>query len=60
MVSVLFRLVKVVFILLFRSVIVKVVRKLYFNFEFFCCKKEMEGFEIIDMKVVFCVNFCFI
>ena len=60
MASVLIRPAKVVLISSLRSVTVKAVRKLHSNFEFPRCKKEMEGLEITDMKVVPCVNSRFI
>ena len=60
MASVLLRPAKVVLISPLRSVTVKAVRKLHSNFEFPRCKKEMEGLEITDMKVVPCVNSRFI
>ncbi|XP_058951006.2 uridine diphosphate glucose pyrophosphatase NUDT14 isoform X1 [Pocillopora verrucosa] len=60
MASFLIRSPKVVLILSLRSVTVKAVRKLHSNFEFPRCKKEMEGLEITDMKVVPCINSRFI
>lgn len=60
MASFLIRSPKVVLISSFRSVTVKAVRKLHSNFEFPRCKKEMEGLEITDMKVVPCINSRFI
>ena len=60
MASFLIRSPKVVLISSLRSVTVKAVRKLHSNFEFPRCKKEMEGLEITDMKVVPCINSRFI